>query len=522
MSAFDAVAFDAPAFLPADQLLPQNIGTLRFATAGYTSSVFYEPRILGEITLGQSAADGFAVGGRVALGVSEIMVADADGFSTDIAQFGLADGRAACVRQIAVIDKRASDFGTALASASLPFAGFVRAVDRASEFQARIGLADISERLATPLQPTKYQGTGGTEGSADLKGKPKPVAFGQVFNAAPVFLGNVNLGAGSLPTYQSHWRQIVRHEVIRIRGVAQVIIASGTPTVGQALDYPAAGMFQLGGAPDGDVTADLLGDASPIYVNGVASIIRRILQSLAPGLQDVDFDATSFSFAEVDLPGVIGFYQPAAETSAMSAVEAILSGCGGILAGSRGGKIRMADVLSSDTPQFTVPAEWVLSLEPVALPATLRPLPRAVVVQYAKNFSPLSNVAGIVPAEERQKLEGQGSTARAQSALVTSRVAQQREFALPGLYADEASALTRAEAWRDFIEAGPRMVRFTTDRYLGQIEVGHIGSVVYPAYGCEQGFSGVVVGWREDLLARRLEVTMVGTRTAQGPILIEP
>jgi hypothetical protein len=522
MIAFDAIAFDAPAFLPADQLSPQNIGTLRFASAGYTSGAFYEPRILGEITLGQSAADGFAVGGRVALGVSEIMVADADGFTADLARLGLADGRAAYVRQIAVTDGRASDFGTALASASLPFAGFVRAVDRAGEFKARIGLADISERLATPLQPTKYQGTGGIEGGADLKGKPKPVTLGQVFNIAPVFLGNVDLGAGSLPTYQSNWRQIVRHDAIRIRGVAQMIITSGTPTVGQARDWPALGMFQLGGAPDGDVTADLRGDTTPFYVNSISAIIRRMLQSLALGLTDTDIDSTSFAFAELDLPGVIGFYQPTAETSAMAAVDAILAGCGGILSSTRGGKIRMADVLSTDTPQFTVPAEWVLSLEPVALPATLRPLPRAVVVEYAKNFAPLSNVAGSVAAADRQRLQGQGSTARAESALVTSRVAQQREWGLPGLYADEASALARAQAWRNWIEAGPRMVRFVTDRYLGQIEVGHIGSVVYPAYDCNEGFSGVVVGWREDLLSRRIEITMVGTRTAQGPILIEP
>ena len=529
MSAFDAVAFDAPAFLPADQLSPQNIGTLRFASAGYTTRdsdtparAFYEPRILGEIEIGQSAFGALAVGGRVALGVSEILVADADGFAADLARIGIADGRAALLRQIDVADGRASDFGAPLSGASVPFAGFVRAVERAGDFQARIALAEISDRLVTPLQPTKYQGTGGQEGGADLKGKPKPVAFGQVFNAAPVFLGNVDLGAGSLPTYQSHWRAIAGHDAIRIRGVAQVMIAAGTPTVGQARDYPALGLFQLGGAPDGDVTADLRGDTTPIYVNGIPSIIRRLLQSLGPGLQDSDFDTVSFAFAELDLPGVIGFYQGATETSALTAVEAILAGCGGILAASRGGKIRMADVLSNDTPQFTVPAEWVLSLEPVALPATLRPLPRAVAVQWAKNFAPLSNVAGIVPAADRQRLQGEGSIARAESALVTSRVAQQREIAFPGLYADEVSALARAQAWRDWIEAGPRMVTFTTDRYLGQIEVGHIGSVVYPAYGCDQGFAGVVVGWREQLLGRRLEITLIGTRTAQGPILIEP
>jgi hypothetical protein len=49
-------------------------------------------------------------------------------------------------------------------------------------------------------------------------------------------------------------------------------------------------------------------------------------------------------------------------------------------------------------------------------------------------------MAGSVPAADRQRLEAAQSVARAESALVTSRVAQQRSMALPGLYATEAAA----------------------------------------------------------------------------------
>ncbi len=80
-------------------------------------------------------------------------------------------------------------------------------------------------------------------------------------------------------------------------------------------------------------------------------------------------------------------------------------------------------------------------------------------------------------------------------------------MALPGLYATEAAAAARAGRWRDWIERGPRLVAVTTDRYLGQIEIGRIA---YPAYGLDAGISGVVVGWREALGGRRVEIILAG------------
>ena len=80
---------------------------------------------------------------------------------------------------------------------------------------------------------------------------------------------------------------------------------------------------------------------------------------------------------------------------------------------------------------------------------------------------------------------------------------------LPGLYWAEADALARAAKWRAWLEAGPRVFQATTDRYLGQIECGDIGTLIYPAYGLDGGARVVVVGWREALGVRRLTLILI-------------
>jgi hypothetical protein len=170
----------------------------------------------------------------------------------------------------------------------------------------------------------------------------------------------------------------------------------------------------------------------------------------------------------------------------------------------------LADPLATDAPQFDVTAATILDCEPLPLPASLRPLPRAVAVRWDRNHAPLSNIAGAVSAADRQRLSQEGSFARAESAIITSQVAQQRDISFRASYALEADALARANKWRAVLEAGPRMVRVVTDRYLGQIEIGQVGRVTYPAFGLQNGFIGVVVGWRENLSARRVEITLWG------------
>ena len=189
----------------------------------------------------------------------------------------------------------------------------------------------------------------------------------------------------------------------------------------------------------------------------------------------------------------------------------ILAGCGDILAGDRQGRLRLVDPFSADTTaQFDIQPWWIVALEPLPLPAAFAPLPRAIEIAWGRNWSPASDIAGAVPAADRARLASPQSVARAESTTVTSRVALQRTLGLPGLYADEAAAQARANRLRDWTARGPQAFRLVTDRYLGQMEVGMLGSIAYPAYGLDAGIFGVVVAYRERIAARRLEITLVG------------
>ena len=65
----------------------------------------------------------------------------------------------------------------------------------------------------------------------------------------------------------------------------------------------------MGAASDGDVTADMRGDTVPIYVNSIAGILCRMLESLGLAYDTADFNSTAWASAEADLPGIVGFHR---------------------------------------------------------------------------------------------------------------------------------------------------------------------------------------------------------------------
>lgn len=504
---------EAPAVLPAAFVTPQGVTIYRMASAAYATgpaddppNTLYAPRLLGDVELSQSALDTIGIGGRVALGLAEIALFDGDRAFTGPIRFGVSDGRAVSIRVAPAIDPAASNVGTPLAATKLVFRGVVRAVREQEDRAARLAVVDIAERLAVPLQGASYAGSGGLEGDISLKDRPKPVALGRCPNMAPVFLGNVDLGAGSLPTYQSNWRAVLAHDAVRIRGAAQTAVG-GTPTVGQFRDWPNVGCFQLGSAPDGPVTADVRGDAVPLYVSTTAAIVRRLAQSLGPALADAEISADAFAFADTDLPGEVGWCRGAEEISASDAVQQIVAGPGAVVAGGRAGQLRIFDPVATAAEQFALPPWWIISLRPVDLPAVLRPIPRTVAMDWRKNWTVLTDLPGSLSAADRAALANATlGPARADSAIITGRVAVQRTWRFPGLYWAESDALARAQRWRAWLEAGPRAFEITTDRYLGEIESGDIGRIAFPAYGLDLGQRVGVIGWREQLGARRLSL----------------
>lgn len=528
MEGFGAPALSAPAALPAGFNSIAALARLRMASAGFTTSpdddpadTLYTPRLYGDIEVNQSALDAAGIGGRVALGIAEVEVFNADRALDAAISRGVADGRAAWVRVVPVTDTQAGNFGAALGDATLAFRGIVQRVEGSAHQRARIAITDASERLATPLQNERFAGTGGLEGPATLTGRPKPIALGFRFNITPVPLGNIDLGDGALPTYAVHWRAVQEITTVRIRGVEQVAVGAA-PGVGEFREWPDDGAFQLGSTPDGAVTCDVEGDNVGGYVASTSGVIRRLVQTVGPRLADNELQVASFDFAETDIPGAVGLWRGADETTAAAAIDELLAGCGAILCGARDGTLRLVDPLAEGEAQFALDTGTILDLEPLPMPAALRPLPREVTVDWAPNATVLTDLAGVVTDDDRVALTGAASgPARAASAGIETRVAQHREMRLPGRYSDEADATTRAERWREFFEASPRIFRLTTDRYLGQIETGDLGAIAYPAYGLENGVGVVALGWSEQLAGRRLTLTVATVPWVTTPAVAE-
>lgn len=506
----------APALLPPAFEAAQVVTVYRVASAGYASAAtddpphaVYPPRLMGDIEVGQSAWDGIGIGGRIGITTSECALWDADGQLAPLIASGTADGRAVVVRTVAVTDSAAGDFGTPLGSAAIAFRGLVRRVESTATQGAVLAIGDMSDRLNTPLQTPLFAGSGGVEGVTELAGRPKPVALGSVFNCAPVSLGDHDLGDGALPTYMVNWRAVEDITAVRIRGVAQTEVGVA-PTVGQWRAWLSLGVFQLGSTPDGIVGADVLGDNVSTYVNSTAGILRRMLEALGPAYAAADFDDDAWTRAESDLPGVVGWFRGADEISAAAAVDEILAGCGAVLSGARDGRLRLWDPYASGEEQWTLGPDKILAIEPLPLPATLRPLPATVGIDWKPNAAPMTDFAGSVPDDLRALLGGRASgPARASSTAIGTNVRQVRELRLPGRYATEAEATTRAERLRTFHEAAPRGFRITTDRYRGQVEAGDLGRFAYPGFGLDEGASGTVLGWRESLAGGRLALDVI-------------
>lgn len=506
--------------LPAEFEAPQGLSTLRLSTLPYhtdvsdiPASVGYRGVILGDVEISVDGSLALSGDRAAPVTVAAVQLWDPDSsLSGPLEDLGLAAGRAATVRLAEVRDRRASDLGTPLRDTAPFFAGRVRGVRRAQGGRATLDLEDATLALDTPLQSVRYGGTGGLDGPETMDGRPRPVLLGQVYNAAPVSLGNLDLGDGALPTYQYHFRAADGLDAVRIRGVPQALVGTA-PAVGQAKDWPGLGVFQIGSSPDGDVTFGGRGDAVGGYVDGIADVCWRICAGLGPQLGEGDRDSASWQFAGADLSGAIGWYQAAPEMTALQALGEILGACRALIAGGRDGRLRLVDPFTDATDvQFDLqPAMLVAEPMPVPLDGALSPTPAEVLVEYGRNWSVVSSIAGAVPEADRQRLaDSEAPVARWVDAGVEARVATRRVLRLPGLYATAAGAQARADRIGAILAAGPRLVWVETDRYLGQIDAGTLGRVAFPALGLDAGLSGVVVGWSEGGAARRVRALMFG------------
>lgn len=171
-----------------------TLAVLRYASQGYNTGpldappdTHYAPRISQPALMRRDMFSGGQTSGRTAVGYGEMRLVNNDGALDALLGYGFAG-------QPLVI--KLGDPLAAYGTFATVFSGTMEQAD----FDLKTVTIRLKDKLLAfdlPLASAQYGGTNvlpaGMDGVDDLKGKPKPLVFGRVFNAEPVLVNSTKL-----------------------------------------------------------------------------------------------------------------------------------------------------------------------------------------------------------------------------------------------------------------------------------------------------------------------------------------
>lgn len=192
-----------------------------------------------------------------------------------------------------------------------------------------LALRNYRANLLRPLLTTKYAGTNtgaplaGIEGTAeDIKGQPKPVVLGTVFNITPQLVNT------SRYIYQVDRRGLLTGYTISVydkrsaltRGAdyaSQADMETNAPAAGQYRVWVSGGCFRVGTVPVGAITCDV---SNPVTAGGAITLLN-VINGIIQHIGAVSVGASQFLTYNEEC----GIYLDR-EMTCMEACNAVLSG----------------------------------------------------------------------------------------------------------------------------------------------------------------------------------------------------
>lgn len=392
----------------------------------------------------------------------------------------------------------------------------------------RVFLRDNAYKLEVPASPNLYGGTGGLDGTEELKGKRKPRAFGPVANVTPPALIPTEL------VYQVNDGPVSAITAVYDRAVvlaaagdyttaallrAASIGAAGSGAAIEAGEYAtclAAGIFRLGGSPVGTITCDCEGDApGGLYVDSTADIVKRLIVGTA-GLADPgEISQPSFDAFNADQPAPVGYWiADGSEVTVQQVVSELLTGAGGFGGFRRNGRFEIQVFKEpSGIPTARYDKIDLIEISRERLPGDLSPTPWRFRVQWGRNWTVQTDVdgqAGVIPArvaflrEEVRLAEASDQRIRADRPL--------GKDIEPGLsfFAEEGAA--EAEAQRRLAlyskASGLYRMKFRNRAFIH--DIGDVVLVTYPRWDLVSGRLLRLVSISEDTDEDTVEIVGFG------------
>jgi len=277
-----------------------------------------------------------------------------------------------------------------------------------TENELRIALRDPLSALDRPIQTRKFAGTGGVEGPSGLEGQDKPLALGRVRNVEPIALGSVDLGDGALLTFATgdDADGINQHTAVYSNGNALTEV-TGAPSAGEWKDWPAKGVFQLGGSEAGTViTADVEGalTSGGTYVNTVADVISLIRDRVASNLS---FATNTISDLNSKNSAEVGWWVRDGGRT-LDVIAGLLQSIGAYLTTNRAGELVLGRIEAPGTSSVTLDESQISQVRRLN---TATPLSSAQ-VQYQRTWRThrRSDIASSLSADRTAELQNEWRT----------------------------------------------------------------------------------------------------------------
>ncbi|MGE0446383.1 MAG: hypothetical protein AB7P99_14240 [Vicinamibacterales bacterium] len=485
------------------------LATLRMGSQGYTSqptdtpaSTYWHSHLAQPIDFARRIDHRDGLGGIARIdGETEII--NIDGTWDSLLDNYAIDGRRILVRMGRPGDPL-TNFGHVLVAFGLDVEG--------SRDSVRVRIDDGLARLDKPVQVAAYAGTGALEGGADLKGKYRPLAFGQVLNVPAVLVDSVKL------IYQVHAGAVDDIPAVYDRGVAlvrgtdyasQSDLTTTAPTAGQYRVWPDGGYYRLGGTPAGTVTADVQGDAAGGYVETTADVVQRILMAQA-GFTTADINFAAFAQTNADAPAAVGIWIGTDAVRTIDIVDALARGIGAFAGFTRYGVFALGVVTAPSgggAADFT--DENIVTIERLLLPAALAPVVWRVSVGYQRNYTVQADLAASVSVARRAFAAEEYRLATAEDATVKTAHLLARELVrVDGYFATQVDAEDEADRLLALFKERRGLYRLVTKMQALRLELGDVVSIDTSRFGFAGGRLARVVGYRLDTARAEIELTL--------------
>lgn len=506
-----------------DATLP-GTRTLRYATQGYVTSAtdspahtFYEGRIQQPANVQRTAFSANTTTGRSQIGFGNMVLVNNDGALDGLLNYSFA-GRAITIRLGEVLPN----------SGGVPtWITVIKGTMEQAEFswqKVTIRVRDRQQDLAKPLQQVRYGGTNalpaGLDGVAtDIAGRPKPIVFGQVFNAPITLVNSTRL------IYHAHDGSILQSvDAVYDRGnpltagaayADQATMEATAPAANQYRVWnSAAGTYiRLGSNPAGTVTADLTRGATTA-ARTAGQLWNAILLKAGVSAGDISSADVTALDAAVAYPCGL-FCATQKDMSALEACDIVTNSVGAYFGSDAAGIFRLGRLeVPTGSSVGTLTATEILAVDRVATsdPGVGIPVWKIKLGYQRIWFVQDDTTASVTAARKGYLAQEYRRIEASDSAVLTANLTSPEvEFLTTLTSAADASAeasrrLTIYKTRRDMIE-----VRVRVDAALASaLDIGKIVTLQLSRYGLTAGKKFLVIGLRTDMRGRLFDLTLWG------------